>query len=242
MAHFDDAQALLSQSELQLASIQAAYEASLEKKEVSPELLIAIKNLMENLRSALDFAAHGLFLKFGKAAGRDPRVYFPYAKQDQTRSDFIASGRIEACIPGLSAERPDIVARLEGYQHFAAPDNEWLPVFMELNNENKHQQLTPQTRKESKELRLSSRGGEVAIGPGASISLGPGASMRVGDMVIRGPQDFDAATAPSAVGSGKVTVVTWVGFHFVSNDEPVLPFLRKAFEGVKRIIEELAAL
>ena len=240
MGHFDDALALLSHADDQLAAIKAEYDKSLHDRAVKPQLLVEIKNFMENLRSALDFTAHGLFAKYGSSSQAHPKIYFPYATLAQGRAEFLEGLALR--IPGLAKARPDIVAKLESWQHFADPANGWLPSFMDLNNENKHQQLTPQVRKESKELRLRSRGGEVAIGPGASIILGPGASMRVGDMVIPGPQAFDSGTAPSTVGPGQKTIITWVSFHFASNNEAVIPFLSKALLGVKRIVAELSSI
>jgi len=41
----------------------------------------------------------------------------------QSGEEFRKSRRIDACIPGLSASRPDIVAKVESYQHFAALEN-----------------------------------------------------------------------------------------------------------------------
>jgi hypothetical protein len=111
---------------------------------------------------------------------------------------------------------------------------------MDLCNENKHQHLTAQVREESKELRMKSGGADVRVGPGASIVVGPGASIRVGDMVIPGPQSFDSSIAPSTIGPGEKTIVTWASFRFTSNNEPVFPFLTRALKGVNAIVRELS--
>jgi len=197
---------------------------------------------MENLRSALDFTAHGLFRKYGASKASNPRIYFPYAPLNQPEAQFRKSRRINACIPGISTSRTDVAARIESYQHFADPNNRWLPVFMELNNENKHQRLTPQIRKETKELRISSGGASISMGPGASISMGPGASIQIGRLTIPGGQSFDVNRPPKTIGPGKKEMITWVSFHFSTNNEPVLPLLRQAIEGVDRIVRELSAM
>jgi hypothetical protein len=222
--------------------IEEAYNASLSEKEIRPKLLIEIKNLMENLRSALDFAAHGLFQNYGSSTASNPKIYFPYASLRQSKEEFQKSRRIDACIPGFSTSRPDIATKLESYQHFAAPDNTWLPLFMDLNNENKHQQLTPQVRKEAKELRISSGGASISMGPGASVSIGPGASIQIGGLVIPGGQSFDVNKPPVTIGPGRKEVITWVSFHFSTNDEPVLPLLKQALEGVGGIVRELSEI
>jgi hypothetical protein len=174
MSTFDDAANLIKHAEQELPKIAQAYQQSLQAQSISPTLLIEIKNFCENLRSALDFAATGLFERYGASKSARPKIYFPYATDKQSRSDFETSGRIEACVPGVSKSRPDIATTLLKMQHFSTSGHSWLPAFMELTNENKHQRLTPQTRKEQKELRIS--------GQGASISLGR----------CRGPLDGEA--------------------------------------------------
>jgi hypothetical protein len=240
MAHFDDAHALVEHARQELGEIRAAYDASLHDKVISPKLLIGIKNFMENLRSALDFTAHGLFAKFGSSPHKAPKVCFPYASQNQDIAAFRQSKRVEACIPGITAARPDVVAMIEGYQHFAGAANAWLPVFMDLSNANKHQQLTPQVRRETRELRISSGGASISLGEGASISMGPGTSIQMGRLVIPGGQEFDVTRPPRTIGEGRTEVITWVSFHFSSNGAPVLPLLESALDGVGRIVANLS--
>jgi len=68
--------------------VKAAYRESLAEKAIKPALAVEIKNLMENLRSALDYAAIGLFAKYGKSKSASPRIYFPYAFENQTADEF----------------------------------------------------------------------------------------------------------------------------------------------------------
>jgi hypothetical protein len=242
MSYFDDANQLVQYAKEHFTHIEEAYNASLSEKEIKPKLLIEIKNFMENLRSALDFAAHGLFQNYGSSTSLNPKIYFPYASLSQSKEEFQKSRRIDVCIPGLSTSRPDIATKIESYQHFAAPNNRWLPLFMDLNNENKHQQLTPQVRKEAKELRISSGGASISMGSGASVSIGPGASIQIRGMVIPGGQKFDVNKPPVTIGTGRKEVITWVLFHFSTNDEPVLPLLKQALEGVGGIIREFSVI
>src|SRR5687767_2985158 len=96
---------------------------------------------METLRSALDYSANEIFMKYGHSPKAKPRIYFPYIQVGQTHTDF--HKRVEECMPGVLATRPGILAILEAYQPLSSGDN-WLPLFMELCNDNKHQSLTPQ--------------------------------------------------------------------------------------------------
>ena len=157
MGYKEDAIELISESKSILNEIKTAYNDSLHEKVVKPKLLIKIKNFMENLRSSLDFTAHYLYDNYGANLGaNEPQIYFPYAWKDLDLNGFRTNNLIERKIPGLTTNRPEIAVKIESYQHFANDENSWLPKFMELNNENKHQRLTPQTRKEVKQLNIKS--------------------------------------------------------------------------------------
>ena len=238
MAEIDDAKALLAHVKQTLAKLRKEYEASLQAKEIKPDLLVDIKNVMENLRSALDYTARHLFDRYGTSSKAKPKIYFPYVQPSQTAGDF--GKRVDTCIPGLSANRPDVVAKLESYQVYASQDNGWLPIFMELNNANKHQNLAHQETHTRKELKISSGGATMAMGQGASAALGPGSTLKMGNVTIPGGQTFSADRPPVVHGNGEVVVITWVSFHFTSNGEQVLPFLTRALHGVRTIVDELS--
>ena len=239
MGYIEDAMALVTDSKSTIDTIKKEYDKSLYEKNIHPKLLIKIKNFMENLRSALDFTAHDLYNKYGDGSSKS-NLYFPYAWEGLDLIGFRQKQRIEKCIPGLSKNRPDIVSMIEAYQYFSDRNNAWLPKFMNLNNENKHQRLSPQVRKEQKELRISSGGTSMSLGHGASISVGKGASISMGGMVIPGGQSFNANTPPATIGQGTKEIITWVLFHFSLNNEPVIPFLTQALNGVEKIINELS--
>lgn len=243
MGYKEDAIELINESKETLKEIKASYEDSLHDKEVKSKLLIKIKNFMENVRSALDFTAHELFDKFGTTSGSTPNIYFPYAWDELDLNGFRTKNRIEKCIPGLIANRSDIASKIEEYQHFSHKDNWWLPKFMDLNNENKHQRLTPQTRKETKQLNIKSSGGgaSISLGGGASISLGHGASIQIGDTFIPGGQSFDSNNPPVTFGGTK-EIITWVSFEFTDNGQQVVPLLEASLNGAERIVNELVEM
>ncbi len=196
---------------------------------------------MENLRSALDYVAHGLFHKYGMSNKKDAKIYFPYAFLSKSKADFFAQKNIERCIPGISRNKK-VVDILESYQHFSKPENRWLPIFMDLNNHNKHRSLTPQKRKETKQLNISSGGTSIRMGEGTSIRMGKGTSIQMGNMIIPGGQQIDVNNPPITQGSGKVEIIKWVSFHFSSNNEPVLPLLEHSLNGVEKIVNELSKI
>ena len=113
---------------------------------------------------------------------------------------------------------------------------------MELNNENKHQSLSPQTKDETKQLEISSNGASMILGNNASISVGKGASISFGGTIIPGNQTFSAENPPVTFGQGKKTVITWVSFLFTSNNELVIPLIEKSVIGVSKIVTELTEM
>jgi len=243
MSYFIDAKELIKHAKTELTCIKEAYDQSLKSQEIKSTLLIRIKNFMENLRSSLDFTARGLFFKYGSSNRNNPNIYFPYATLNQTKAEFERVNRIEVCIPGLTATRPDIAEAIMDMQHFASANNRWLPIFMELNNKNKHQQLTPQTRKEFKELRIISGERSISIREGTKVTIGKGVKVTLdGKTFIKDGQTFDVNNPPTIYGPGEIKVFIWVSFTFSHNGEPVLPLLKQSLAGAETIIDTLSAM
>lgn len=239
MATFKDAQALVHHTSKQLSDIRAEYDKSLAAREVAPSLLIEIKNLCENLRSALDFIAVHIHQSYCTPSKGNEKVYFPYAAVQKTQADFTSALRQK--FAGLEQAKHDVFEQLVQSQHFGNKGYAWLPLFMELTNENKHQRLVPQTRTEHKELRISNGGTGISLGHGAGIVLGSGASISIGGAVIHGGQTVSADRLPNMTG-GNAEIITWVSFNFESNNQPVLPFLTKVCAGVHEIVNTAQTL
>lgn len=241
MDYFRNAMELINHATDSFSKIKRAYGDSLHDKTIKPTLLIEIKNFMENLRSALDYSAHGLFDKYGNKT-ETQNIYFPYAWDGLSGNDFKTKKIIDNKIPGISNNRPDIAKAIEGYQAFSSTENNWLPKFMELNNENKHQHLTPQIRRETKQLNISSGGVSISMGEGCRIEMGHGTMIQMGGAIIPGGQRIDVNNPAKILGQAKQEVITWVSFNFQSNNEPVLPLLEKALHGITKIVNDLSKM
>jgi hypothetical protein len=161
-----------------------------------------------------------LFTKYGSCNnGRNPKIYFPYAKVSDDKIKF--QGKIvQRAIPGLASQRPDIVDVLSSYQHFGNTGN-WLPGFMELTNENKHDKLTPQTVKQYKMGLISG-----TIPPGGAVTI---------DLSRIPLGDNEDNTFHAVAGA-------WKGLEFATNGALVLPFLHQALLCADRIVNELSSL
>lgn len=115
MGASDDARALVANADQALPSIRQAYESSLHAKEVSTDLLVQIKNFFENLRSALDFSARGLFDRYGSSRKADPKIYFPYALAAQDRMTFAHVREVErGRLLRASVACADVLEMLQG--------------------------------------------------------------------------------------------------------------------------------
>ena len=116
------------------------------------------------------------------------KTYFPYATFKCNENKF--KGKLEKDFPGLSLQRPDLFSYLVGIQHFGVNGFRWLPSFMDLNNENKHQRLVPQLKREFRELHIKGVSGQVELimEEGALIELELGAIVDIGGAQILGNQ------------------------------------------------------
>ena len=113
---------------------------------------------------------------------------------------------------------------------------------MELNNENKHQQLTPQIRRETKQLSITSSGAGISLGEGASIQISGGAAIQLGNAIITGNQTIDINNQARIHGQATQEIITWVSFHFATNNAPVLPLLEDALKGIEKMVSELSII
>jgi hypothetical protein len=235
----DSINALLSHAKADLAKIEEDYRASLQRKDIAPSLQIDIKNLMENLRSALDYMAHDIYAKLigpVRNAKSQPKVsmrYFPYGKDE---SDFKSA--IGRSLPGLDSISAPVFSLVERIQPHKC-GNCWLYDFCYILNENKHNSLTPQTRKERKSYKVGPQGGGAAISaPAGAIKAPPGA-IRIGNQ----PVIFDPDTGiPYPTPGLEVEVTAWISFLFTDTNVEVLPLLKLAHKEIESLAKNLYTL
>jgi hypothetical protein len=141
-SRFQDAAALVRRAKERLPGLRAAYEKAIAAGEVSAELKMDVKEIIDCLRSALDYCARELYERYGAPTkkGTKPKVYFPIAPAGSDWKSFLGKS-----IPGLDEKRPDLARTLERYQPAADPrNNQWLADLAFLSIENKHAQLSAQ--------------------------------------------------------------------------------------------------
>ncbi|MCX6709327.1 MAG: hypothetical protein NTW67_06825 [Candidatus Woesearchaeota archaeon] len=159
----EQVESLLSHAKTDLARIESEYNNALRQKNISDSLKIDIKNLLENLRSILDYVAHDIYeqkIKPDRIANSRPdiqKIYFPYGK---IQKDF--NSGLGSFLPNLINIDNDLFLIIESIQPFKVGDN-WLCDFCDITNEKKHCSLTPQERIEMPETSL---GNAVKVGMG----------------------------------------------------------------------------
>jgi len=196
------------------------YEAALINQHVPVEMQITLKELLEHLRSALDYSARAICAACAPLTGKE-KIYFPIAQPNAKAADFRAL--VGKNMPGVLQAKPDLVEVLAAYQAFSAPGNLWLTDLATLANVAKHEYLAINESAEvPHELTL--------IGPNAYMSKTHSGDIRMdghGLTVLRGdPSRTD--------GVGKM------GFLCLQPiKRELLGFLRDAVPGTRRIIDDL---
>lgn len=208
-----------------MVALQEDYRSSLETKEVSEELKVDIKNILENLRSCLDYIARDIHDRY--IPDTTTRLYFPIR---HTINEF--NSAISRYYPGLDQSAPGVYAIIEQAQPYNDP---WLGQFNRLNNDNKHEDLVEQTRTEVRRVTVSSKGG------GGSVSWGPGVTFGSGVSVM-GVRIDPRTQMPVPNNTTETKVVIWVDFRFQDNNESVIPFLHKSVNRVESICNAIQSL
>lgn len=232
MGRLGDINVLLEVSDEQLQKIEAEYNKSLNSKAISPKLPAYIKNYLENLRSPLDYLAKEICEKI-LSKTRGDKTYFPISCENSKA--FAA--HISKYLPGLDVVNKQLYIVLEEIQTYSHSGCQALPKLSKLVNENKHNQLSPQTRTERKGLIIDFPGGsKISMGPGSSIS-GGGIISSGGGWISPGGGTI-SGDSPARAGGGGVTqtVTRWVSFTFDKTGDNVISLLKACRNDVDDIL------
>jgi hypothetical protein len=235
MGRLDDIQALVGESRRQLSEIEKRYGEGLNAKQIPSGLGVLVKNYLENLRSSLDYVASETWstaLRSTKPRG----VYFPI--NTMSAAEFAA--RMKKDFPELETKAPALYAVFAKLQAFEKDGCHSFPKLNSLVNDNKHDQLSPQSRTEARSL-------EVRFGGGASIQVPPGASISGHGTISSGGGWIQlsggtvSGSNPATAGGGPVQqfVTIWVSFTFTSTGDEVVNLLKACMNDVQRVIENV---
>ena len=215
--------ALIRRSREALPKIEAEYNADLAAKNISEDLKIDIKNVFENLRSCLDYAAHDLNEKTMTGSKKAQRLYFPIR---QSSPEFDTA--ISESFKGMEQSLPACHAAIEQAQPYNDP---WLGSFNKLNNNNKHQDLVEQSRTEVTKTTVSRPGG-------GSISWTSGVRFS-GNISVMGVPIDPKTQLPIPNREVETRIERWVDFKFAATGQSVLPFLKESVDRVETLVETI---
>ncbi|MDO8615528.1 MAG: hypothetical protein Q7T33_07285 [Dehalococcoidia bacterium] len=199
----------------QLEAIQAQYMRDLAKREMSDDLLHDIARFLEDCQRVLDWTATNIDRAHGKSSVRSP--YYPLFDSpvkfaDAMKRDF----------PAVPKSVFDAMERHQPYQAGKAS----LGYLHDLARVNKHQDFTPQTRTETRRIRVSGGGGVVEWTADA-VTFGSGVS-------ILGVPIDPRTQRPEPSSTQEVAEIVYVGWNFLDPNVPVLPTL----ESLSQLIAE----
>jgi hypothetical protein len=214
---------LLRKADEGVAEVRAHYEADLAAKALSDETLYAIRNVVQDVQSALDWTATAVKDKYFPGSKWAP--YFPLAKDPSKFPDTL-----EKQIKGLAANHPKIAKAIERHQPCQAGKAE-LGYLHDLAKVNKHQDFTAQTRQEQRRVDVQFGGGSVSFDPGA-VTFGSGVSI--------GGVPVDPMTQrPVPHPSQTVTETIYVDWRFKDPPVSVLPTLEALARLVRDAVEDV---
>ena len=223
----EEINALIKKAKKQFSAIEREYKLNLDQQSISKDLGIDIKNLCENLRSALDYLAHDFREYYCPLENKKNMFYFPILPDINQFNK-----RVSEWYPGLDAIAPDLWDYLESIQPYNGKSTIWLSHFNKLNNKNKHNSLVPQTKTTREEVHVSlNNGGRISWTP-SGTTYGNGASI--------GGVPVDPSTQlPIPHPSQKVKRIIWVDFHFKNIPGSAIELLKRSLDGVEAITSKV---
>jgi len=238
-------EALLGKARQTLDQVKLDYAASIADHSVRDDLKADIKSLLGDLRSVLDYLAHEVFEACCSGLPKPDKLYFPIARSAAAFDQMVRNPA--RGFPDLEARHRPVWTVLESVQPYNDP---WLGQFNDLNNFNKHEDLSPQTRASETRYHATAgtapprpaRGVGVYVGPeGVSVLQSPnvcGGTISIGGRVVM--KDGKPYGPPSADGLRR-ELIEWVDFKFVANGMSVLPFLEEAIRRIEATYQRLSA-
>lgn len=222
MARQSSIKAQLKRAEEILPKIEAEYNDSLHKKQISEDLKLDIQTFCGHLRSTLDYLAKDIVEKHCPNAKTSDRLYFPISGDNTSFVKLMAKS-----YPDLITNCPDLYNYLESIQPYVKNENKWLTQFNKVNNENKHNDLVEQTRIENKTITVTGQ-------DGGSVSWGSGVTFGSGVRVMGVPID-PRTQLPVQNNIVKTEIKIWVDFKFNEIEVSALWLLKESLNQIDSI-------
>ncbi|WP_203290934.1 hypothetical protein [Maricaulis parjimensis] len=212
-----------------LSELRVEFDSCLARRDVSDRALILTHEIFERCSNAMDQV---MFLAWSQRVKpmltdieiEKAKVYFPVAKDEHS----LASTLGRAKCGDLGVRDPEFYALLLEYQPYLNPKK----VFQTLRDlaNAKHRGLIPQTRTETREVRVSAPSG-------GSVSWGPGVTFGAGVSIMGVPID-PSTQLPVPNDVVRTEVVTWVSFLLEGTDLNALAVCERAVSETKALVAD----
>jgi hypothetical protein len=220
----EDIQLLLDNNQHLYNEIVEIYQNNLLSKEVTPELRLKIKTILEDSKSILDYTAHEIAERLNISS---PKIYFPIVETGQSIINF--DGCIGRNLPKLKDISSDLYIYLEKLQPYYS-ENKWLANFSEVLNINKHNFLVAQKRTETTYIKSTHNNGGIVSWNPEAVTFGSG-------VIINGAPVNPSTQLPVDTVETKVEKEIWVDFLFDLDNSHI-----SAIQLVRELKEKLSSI
>jgi hypothetical protein len=239
MEWFDDSIACLDVAENLLSDIEEKQKISISNEGIIPYIKVDIKNLLENCRSPLDYAAQFIFDKYcrvdyltrerkKKKPNFYPRIYYPIRKDKKLFDEEINNLYFV-----IKQEKPEIIDIFKRGQHFSSPEDPFLYNLNLLTNMNKHRNLTKQERQVGTNVNFyKDENGNTF----SNISSQNNNAFVIGGVPL-GEKIIKAASQKQPVNA-----TVWVEYFFKDLNKPVNHILKSIYEQTRLVINDLGKI
>ncbi|QSX36495.1 hypothetical protein [Shewanella sedimentimangrovi] len=189
---------------------------------------VSLKNILENLRSILDYHSEDISIKLKEKQISVPdKVYFPY---EQRENHFKKS--IDKNLPKLKKINNNLYTVIENAQPFKAHDN-WIIDLCSLTNEAKHNHLSKTENQKSVTVR---QGNFIHIEGGRNITLynNYANGVRLDDVFVDNNGEVNIVKH-----SDTTLVIEKHRIMFDGKSVEVIPFLNKCHEKMTTLTENI---
>jgi hypothetical protein len=159
--------------------VRGHYQRDLAAQHISDEVLYAVRGVIQDCQSALDWTATAVKGKCGSVKSTW-KPYFPLVKSPSEFPD-----ELRKQLGDLATTHPPVAAAVERHQPYQ-PGQAELGYLHQLAKVNKHSDFTPQRRQETPQWTQNAGG--------AVVSWGPGVSWTPGSVFVGGRPMGEAAT------------------------------------------------
>ena len=242
MKRKESIESLLQRIEKEYILLEKKYYFSLKNMELDASLQIDIFDYLNHCRVILDYLAKETVIYCSK---KPKKVYYPIAPKSMNKETF--ERKMEKWFPNLKNNNNPLYNTIIEYQHYN--NHEWLYKLNKLVNENKHNDLIPQTESNFASIVVHYKGIGKRIGERGlrSITIERGAKLRFKKspndiQEIRGPQTINVHTRTlnDADPGIEIHKVKWTAYKFEEFENSAIGLMEVIKNNLNRLYKELS--